>query len=97
VGFVPQLAPVGFDMEWGGNCFPLLHPFIQLVYRNRNEEVTMFVSRRWTRSLSGVTKYDGFTIVPLGIRAVFLVTKESLGNFTDTRELAEEEISALST
>jgi hypothetical protein len=66
------------------------------VYRNHNEEVTLFVSRRWTRSLSGMTKRDGFTIVPLGMRAVFLVTKESLDNFMDTRELAEEEVSALS-
>ena len=67
------------------------------MYRNRNEEVTLFVSHRWTRSLSGMSNRDGFTIVPLGIRAVFLVTKESLINFTDTRQLAEEEVSVLST
>lgn len=94
---IPNLAPVGFHLEGARICYPLSHTFIQLVYRNRNEEVTLFVSRRWTRSLSGVTKKDGFTIVPLGIRAVFLVTKESLINFADTRQLAEEEVSALST
>jgi anti-sigma factor RsiW len=94
---IPNLAPAGFHLEGARICYPLSHPFVQLVYRNRNEEVTLFVSRRWTRPLSGITKRDGFTIVPLGIRAVFLVTKDSLVNFTDTRELAEEEISALST
>jgi anti-sigma factor RsiW len=94
---IPNLAPVGFHLEGARICYPLSHTFVQLVYRNQNEEVTLFVSHRWTRSLSGVTRKDGFTIVPLGIRAVFLVTKESLVNFTDARELAEEEISALST
>jgi anti-sigma factor RsiW len=94
---MPNLAPVGFHIEGARICYPLGYTFVQLVYRNQNEEVTLFVSRRWTRSLSGVTKKDGFTIVPLGIRAVFLVTKESLVNFPDARELAEEEISALST
>lgn len=94
---IPNLAPAGFHLEGVRICYPLSHTFVQLVYRNRNEAVTLFVSHRWTRSLSGVTKKDGFTIVPLGIRAVFLVTKESLTNFTDTRQLAEEEISVLST
>lgn len=94
---VPNLAPVGFHLEGARVCFPLSHPFVQLVYRNRDEEVALFVSHRWTRALSGATKKDGFTIVPLGIRAVFLVTKESLAHFIDTRQLAEEEISALST
>lgn len=94
---IPNLAPVGFHLEGARICYPLSHTFVQLVYRNHNEEVTLFVSRRWTRSLSGITKRDGFTIVPLGIRAVFLVTKESLINFTDARQLAEEEVSALST
>jgi anti-sigma factor RsiW len=93
----PNLAPVGFHLEGARICYPLSHPFLQLMYRNRSEEVTLFVSRRWTRSLSGLTKKDGFTIVPLGLRAVFLVTKESLLNFVDLRDLAEEEISALST
>lgn len=94
---IPNLAPAGFHLEGARVCYPLSHTFVQLVYRNQNEAVTLFISHRWTRSLSGVTRKDGFTIVPLGIRAVFLVTKESLVNFTDTRQLAEEEISALST
>jgi len=94
---IPNLAPAGFHLEGARVGYPLSHPFVQLVYRNQHEAVTLFVSHRWTRSLSGVTKKDGFTIVPLGIRAVFLVTKASLVNFTDTRQLAEEEISALST
>jgi anti-sigma factor RsiW len=94
---LPNLAPVGFHLEGARICYPLSHPFLQLVYRNRSEEVTLFVSRRWDRSLSGLTEKDGFTIVPLGLRAVFLVSKESLFNFVDIRELAEEEINALST
>jgi anti-sigma factor RsiW len=93
---IPNLAPVGFHLEGGRVCYPLSHLFLQLVYRNRNEEVSLFISRRWHRSLSGIRKQDGLTIVPLGMRAVFLVTKESLENFADTRDLAEEEISALS-
>ncbi len=92
---VPNLAPAGFHLEGARVCYPLSHPFVQLVYRNRSEEVMLFVSRRWTRSLSGTIKREGFTIVPLGVRAVFLVTKDTLVNFTDTRELAEEEIGAL--
>ena len=52
---------------------------------------------RFFRDLSeNRIKRDGFTIVPLGIRAVFLVTKDALPNFVDTRQLAEEEINALS-
>lgn len=94
---VPNLAPAGFHLEGARICYPLSQPFVQLVYRNRNEEVTLFVSRRWTRPLSGIAKREGFTIVPLGIRSVFLVTKESLVNFVDMRDLAEEEIGALST
>lgn len=94
---IPNLAPVGFHLEGARICYPLSLPFVQLVYRNRNEEVVLFISHRWTRALSGATKKDGFTIVPLGLRAVFLVTKESLANFADTHQLAEEEISALST
>jgi anti-sigma factor RsiW len=94
---VPNLAPAGFHLEGARICYPLSHLFVQLVYRNRSEEISLFVSRRWTRSLSGIRKQDGFTVVPLGIRAVFLVTKESLENFSDTRQLAEEEIGALST
>jgi anti-sigma factor RsiW len=94
---VPNLAPAGFHLEGARICYPLSHLFVQLVYRNRNEEISLFVSRRWTRPLSGIRKQDGFTVVPLGIRAVFLVTEESLENFSDARQLAEEEIGALST
>lgn len=94
---VPNLAPVGFHLKGARICYPLSHPFLQLVYRNRSEEVILFISRRWARSLSGLTKRDGFSIVPLGLRAVFLVSKESLLNFVDIRDLAEEEINALST
>ena len=94
---IPNLAPAGFHLEGARVCYPLSHLFVQLVYRNRSEEVSLFVSRRWTRSLSGISKQEGFTIVPLGIRAVFLIGKESLENFADTRQLAEEEIDALST
>jgi|SRR5882672_7196059 len=94
---IPNLAPAGFHLEGARICYPLSYPFLQLVYRNRSEEVTLFISRRWTRVLSSLTRKDGFTIVPLGIRAMFLVTKESLPNFVDTRDLAEEEINALST
>lgn len=93
---IPNLAPAGFHLEGGRVCSPLSRSFIQLVYRSRNEEVSLFVSRRWDRPFSGIVKRDGFTIVPLGIRAVFLVTKDSLPNFVDTRQLAEEEINALS-
>jgi len=91
------LAPAGFHLEGARLCNPLSYMFLQLVYRNRNEEVSLFVSKRWTRPFSGVVKREGFTIVPLGIRAVYLVTKESLVNFADMRELAQEEIDALST
>lgn len=94
---LPNLAPAGFHLEGARVCYPLKQPFVQLVYSNRTEELSLFVSRRWTRPLSGISKQDGFTIVPLGIRAVFLVTKESLENFSDAHQLAEEEISALST
>ena len=93
---IPNLAPAGFHLEGGRVCNPLGRSFIQLVYRSRNEEVSLFVSRRWDRPFSGIVKRDGFTIVPLGIRAVFLVTRDSLPNFVDTRQLAEEEINALS-
>lgn len=94
---IPNLAPAGFHLEGARICYPLRHLFVHLVYRNRSEEVSLFVSRRWTRSLSGISKQEEFTIVPLGIRAVFLISKESLENFADTRQLAEEEIAALST
>ena len=94
---LPNLAPAGFHLEGARICNPLSHLFLQLVYRNQNEEVSLFVSKRWTRPFSGIVKRDGFTIVPLGIRAVYLVTKESLVNFGDMRELAQEEIDALST
>jgi anti-sigma factor RsiW len=94
---LPNLGPVGFHLEGARICYPLGHVFIQLVYRNRSEEVSLFVSRRWTRPLSGTSKHEGFTIVPLGLRAVFLVGKEALENFADVRQLAEEEINALTT
>jgi anti-sigma factor RsiW len=93
---IPNLAPAGFHFEGGRVCNPLSRAFIQLVYRSRNEEVSLFVSRRWDRPFSGIVKRDGFTIVPLGIRAVFLVIKDSLPNFADTRQVVEEEINALS-
>jgi anti-sigma factor RsiW len=94
---LPNLGPVGFHLEGARICYPLGRVFVQLVYRNRHEEVSLFVSRRWNRPLSGVSKQEGFTIVPLGLRAVFFVSREPLENFTDVRQLAEEEISALST
>lgn len=93
---IPSLAPAGFHFEGGRICNPLSRPFLQLVYRNSNEEISLFVSRRWDRPFSGIIKRDGFTIVPLGIRAVFLVARDALPNFIDTRQVAEEEISALS-
>lgn len=93
---IPSLAPAGFHLEGGRVCNPLSRSFLQLVYRDNNEEISLFVSRRWDRPFSGIVKRDGFTIVPLGIRAVFLVTKDSLPNFVDTRQVAEEEINALS-
>ncbi|MCS6926309.1 MAG: hypothetical protein NZ578_10470, partial [Candidatus Binatia bacterium] len=92
----PSLAPAGFHLEGARICHPLGRLFVQLVYRNRSEEISLFISRRWARPLPGVYKHDGFTIVPLGIRAVFLVSKDSLENFADVRALAEEEIAALS-
>jgi len=93
---IPNLAPAGFHLEGARICNPLSHLFVQLVYRNRTEEVSLFVSRRWDRPFSGILKRDGFMITPLGIRAVFLVTKDSLENLVDTRQLAEEEVNALS-
>jgi len=93
---LPNLAPAGFHLEGARICYPLSHPFVQLVYRNRSEEISLFVSRRWSRPLAGVSKREGFTIVPLGMRAVFLVSREPLDNFADVRQLAEEEVSALS-
>ena len=93
---IPNLAPAGFHLEGGRICYPLRHLFVQLVYRSRNEEVSLFVSRRWDRPLSGIVRREGFTIIPLGIRAVFLVTKDTLPNFVDIRQLAEEEINVLS-
>jgi anti-sigma factor RsiW len=94
---LPNLAPGGFHLEGARICYPLGRLFVQLVYRNRTEEVSLFVSRRWARPLPAINKREGFAIVPLGIRAVFLVSKDSLKNFTDIRYLAEEEIIALST
>ncbi len=94
---LPNLAPAGFHLEGARICYPLGRLFVQLVYRNRSEEVTLFISRRWTRPLPAVNKREGFVIIPLGIRAVFLVSKDSLENFADIRYLAEEEITALST
>ena len=93
---LPNLAPAGFHLEGARICYPLSHPFVQLVYRNRSEEISLFVSRRWSRPLAGVSKREGFTIVPLGMRAVFLVSREPLDNFADVHQLAEEEVSALS-
>ncbi|NOT53403.1 MAG: hypothetical protein HOP18_02250 [Deltaproteobacteria bacterium] len=93
---IPNLAPTGFHFEGGRVSNPLSRPFIQLVYRNSREELSLFVSRRWDRPFSGTIKREGFTIVPLGIRAVFLVTQDSLSNFVDIRQVAEEEINALS-
>ena len=94
---LPNLGPAGFHLEGARVCYPLGRVFVQLVYHSRNEEVSLFVSKRWNRPLSGISKQEGFTIVPLGLRAVFLVSKEPLENFVDIRQLAEEEISALST
>lgn len=93
---LPNLAPAGFHLEGARICYPLGRLFVQLVYRNRHEEVSLFVSRRWTRPLPAVSRREGFVIVPLGIRAVFLVSKDSLDNFADVRYLAEEEINAFS-
>jgi anti-sigma factor RsiW len=94
---LPNLGPAGFHLEGARICYPLGRVFVQLVYRSRSEEVSLFVSKRWNRPLSGLSKQEGFTIVPLGLRAVFLVSRESLENFADIRQLAEEEVSALST
>jgi anti-sigma factor RsiW len=94
---LPNLAPAGFHLEGARLSSPLSYMFLQLVYRNKDQEVSLFVSKRWNRPFSGVVKREGFTIVPLGIRAVYLVTKETLVNFADMRELAQEEIDALST
>ncbi|MBM4256486.1 MAG: hypothetical protein FJ147_11405 [Deltaproteobacteria bacterium] len=93
---VPNLAPAGFHLEGARLSNPLSHMFLQLVYRNKDQEVSLFVSKRWNRPFSGVVKRDGFSIVPLGIRAVYLVTEETLVNVGDMRELAQEEIDALS-
>jgi hypothetical protein len=94
---VPNLAPAGFHLEGARICNPLSQLFLQLVYRNQHEEVSLFVSKRWNRPFSGTVKRDGFTIVPLGIRAVYLVTKESIRDPVGIRQVAEEEINALST
>jgi len=94
---LPNLGPVGFHLEGARVCYPLGRVFVQLVYRSRNEEVSLFVSKRWNRPLAGMSKQDGFTIVPLGLRAVFLVSRGPLENFPDVRQLAEEEVNALST
>ncbi|MGE0827287.1 MAG: anti-sigma factor [Candidatus Binatia bacterium] len=93
---IPNLAPAGFHLEGARICRPLGRIFLQLVYRKNNEEVSLFISKRWHRPLSGIVKREGFTIVPVGMRAVYLVTKEDLVNFSDTRQLTEEEVSALS-
>jgi anti-sigma factor RsiW len=93
---LPNLGPAGFHLEGARVCYPLGRVFVQLVYHSRNEEISLFVSKRWNRPLSGISKQEGFTIVPLGLRAVFLVSRESLENLVDVRQLAEEEISALS-
>ena len=92
----PNLSPVGFHLVRARVCRPLRQVFVQLVYRRRTEEISIFVSRRWKRSLSGIGHQDGATIVPLGIRAVFLVSKDRPLNFSDIHQLAEEEINALS-
>ena len=94
---LPNLAPSGFHLEGARICNPLSHLFLQLVYRNQNEEVTLFISKRWNRPFSGVVKREGFTIVPLGIRAVYLVTKESVNENVGIRQVAEEAIKAVST
>ncbi len=94
---IPNLSPAGFHLVRSRVSRPLGQVFVQLVYRQRSEEVSIFVSRRWKRSLAGISQREAFTIAPLGIRAVFLVVKGSLSNFVDVHQLAEEEISALST
>lgn len=94
---LPNLAPAGFHLEGARICNPLSHLFLQLVYRNQHEEVSLFVSKRWNRPFSGIVKRDGFTIAPLGLRAVYLVTKESIHDPVGIRQVAEEEINALST
>lgn len=94
---LPNLAPAGFHLEGARICNPLSHLFLQLVYRSQNEEISLFVSKRWHRPFSGIVKRDGFTIVPLGIRAIYLVTKESIHDPVGIRQVAEEEINALAT
>lgn len=93
---LPNLSPAGFHLVRARVSYPLKQVFVQLVYQRRSEEVSIFVSRRWKRALPGMHTQDGYTISPLGIRAVFLVNKDTLPDFTDVHQLAEEEISALS-
>lgn len=93
---IPNLAPAGFYLEGARISNLRGHLFVQLAYRGWNEEVSLFISKRWDRPFSGIVKRDGFTIAPLGVRAVFFVTKEPLENLADTHQLAEEEINALS-
>lgn len=92
----PNLSPVGFHLVRARVSRPLRRVFVQLVYRRRTEEISIFVSRRWKRSLSSISHRGRVTIIPLGIRAVFLVSKDRPPNFSDIHQLAEEEISALS-
>jgi anti-sigma factor RsiW len=94
---LPNLAPAGFHLEGARICNPLSHLFLQLVYRNQHEEISLFVSKRWDRPVAGIVKRAGFTIAPLGIRAVYLVTKESIHDPVGLRQVAEEEVNALST
>ena len=94
---LPNLSPAGFHLVRARVSRPLKQVFVQLVYQRRNEEVSIFVSRRWKRSLAGMRQQDGYTISPLGIRAVFLVSQDALPDFADVYQLAEEEINALST
>ena len=47
---IPNLSPVGFHLVRARVSRPLRQVFVQLVYRQRSEEISIFISRRWKRS-----------------------------------------------
>jgi hypothetical protein len=92
---IPNLGPAGFHLDRARVSRPLGYTFIRLVYHRGRQEICLFVSRRWSRPLIVPWTGEGLSIIPLGVRAVFLAVPGSLPDLTEVRQLAEEEVNTL--
>lgn len=94
---IPNLSPAGLHLDRARVSRPLGYTFVHLIYRRGREEISLFVSRRWSRPLIIPWTGEGLSIIPLGMRAVFLATPGSLADLSEIRQLAEEEVDTLTT